>query len=331
MRSLIFALYICGCGNTQTSFMEYEEHSDVSSTDADGNRMLLGNSGGGEAAAVTVKGMGNYAKQIDEFNQNQKGVLDILLVIDNSGSMQDEQDELANNLPALLEYIKNSDWQIAVISTTKDQCLSARVTKHTPNFARRYKEMVNLGTGGSSSELYFYQAIQGLKGRCSNKNTTWLRDNSTVAVVIVGDEGSRCNGYGLQTCKSSDLSTHLSRIRPNGNAKVYGLLPSSSKWQVEVSTDPTVLSIFAAYGSIHDTSYADTLRKISQNVHNVLGNVFALSQEPSGVVNVVVNGQELTSAQYTIDIEGNKQLKFDKGYVPPEKATIAASYRYLVE
>ena len=292
----------------------------------DGGMLTKGNDSG--MASGNAAGIGEYAEQEDKFSQDQKGVLDLLLVIDNSPSMADNQIELANNLPSLLQYVSKSDWQIAVISTTENDCLSKCITKHTPNFEEEYKKLIKLGTGGSDKELYFYMAVAGLKGECNNISTAWLRD-STVAVLILGDEPDTCRHYisinwlpAGMPCASSDLSTYLDSIRPDGNAKVYGILYSHFN-----SYDPDAFNIFAAYGDISDTSYADTLQKISQNVHSVLEDVFTFSQVPSGDVKVTVNGTTLAKSQYIID---GKHLRFNQGYVPPENSSIVATYPYRV-
>ena len=278
-------------------------------------------------------GMDTHKKQVDEFKQNQLGVLDILLVIDNSQSMAEEQANLANNLPALLQYVGDSDWQIAVISTTQYECLSKRITKHTVNFEEEYKKMVNLGMLGSGVELYFYQAVAGLKGECNNISTAWLRQNSTVAVVIVGDEANQCTLYIENDilpkgtlCTSSALTNYLNSIRPSGKSKAYGIvrMPGFDKHEQDA------LSGFTAYGDINDTSYSSTLQKISQSISNVMTSNFTLSQVPSSKVAVTVNGTTLASSQYTIDAQG-KQLKFDQGYMPADNASIVASYSYVVE
>ncbi len=334
MRRMIFALCICGCGSMQTSFTGgHEGHAQVSSAEArgadvEGGRRLLNSEDAGKS--VMAEGIGSYAEQRDEFNQSQKGVLDILLVIDNSASMANEQDQLASNLPDLLAHIRGSDWQIAVISTDERDCVSAPLTRDTIDYERSYRDAIRLGVEGSAQELYFHQAIKGLEGgMCRNTDTTWLREDSTVAVVIVGDERPIC--YQKSPCtRSGDLRAHLDSIRPKGEAKVYGLLPSPGKWRIGVSGDPTVLSIFAAYGSVSAKSYASTLQKISQNVHTALDDVFTLSQAPSGAVQVVVDGEELSMSQYTIDME-DRRLRFDRGYVPPDQATITVSYRYLID
>src|SRR5690606_14392535 len=55
----------------------------------------------------------------DVFVQDQEPKVDILWVMDNSGSMQDYQNQVANNFPAFLDYAKDLpiDFQIGVTTT----------------------------------------------------------------------------------------------------------------------------------------------------------------------------------------------------------------------
>jgi len=190
---------------------------------------------------VTAEGIGGQVRQTDEFNQSQKGLLDILLVIDNSGSMGSYQGKVASNLAALLQYISDSDWQIAVIGTKLNDCLSERITKNTPDVQSKYQQLVNLGAGGNG-EFHFYKAIHGLKGECGGVTSSWLRDGSTIAVLIISDQHNECHdsridgddsGQSLPSdglCRGSDLVAHLQAIRPRGNTKLYGIVYFSTAY-----------------------------------------------------------------------------------------------------
>ena len=55
--------------------------------------------------------------QSQNFEQGEWGMLDLLVVIDNSGSMTEEQANLSTKLQPLLSKIAKSNWQIAVVTT----------------------------------------------------------------------------------------------------------------------------------------------------------------------------------------------------------------------
>lgn len=56
---------------------------------------------------------------LDLFQQVRRNTVDILIVVDNSGSMAEEQDKLASNFDAFIENFSgiDVDWQIAVVTT----------------------------------------------------------------------------------------------------------------------------------------------------------------------------------------------------------------------
>ncbi len=56
---------------------------------------------------------------VDVFQQNRRNVVDVLMVVDNSGSMIEEQAKLASNFQAFIQVFSDIDvdWQIGVITT----------------------------------------------------------------------------------------------------------------------------------------------------------------------------------------------------------------------
>jgi len=61
--------------------------------------------------------------KIDVFQQNRKNTVDVLLVVDNSCSMVEEQGKLATNFESFIQYFDSADvdWQIGVITTDMEQ------------------------------------------------------------------------------------------------------------------------------------------------------------------------------------------------------------------
>ena len=322
MIFLFIVLITVSCSNKMSMSTSQPDEKEENSAELTGNRAMVGDK-----------------NTTDKFDQNQRGVLDILLVIDNTGSMQFVQEKLRSNLPDLLTHLSKSDWQIAVTGTKISNCVSARITKKTPDFEKRYSELVNVGAFGNG-EYHFLKAIDGLKGRCDSGNMSWLRKSSSIAVVIVTDQLNECHDgyqdgddYGVllpdtALCKSSDLKALLAEMRPKGNAQVYGLLPSISKWKRYIAQDPEVIDIFKAYGSVMDDSYDSTLQDISKHVFATLENVFTLSHVPAGNVAVKVNDNVVDGSLYTIEADGNL-IRFDKGYVPTSGSDIEVSYSYF--
>ena len=118
-----------------------------------------------------------------------------------------------------------------------------------------------------------------------------LREDSTLAILIVSDEDHNCNKYYM--CSLTDLYFYLNSIRTlHATARVYGLLdidtqdesmgrgsfgamivlPGARKflnWQ-----DNNGESLFDHYASINDKDYTETLQKISRSIHAAMQNTF---------------------------------------------------------
>jgi len=106
--------------------------------------------------------------------------LDILLVIDDSGSMNLQHQTLSTRLNDLLSAVSDTDWQIAIITTNPLSCLLTVIDKHTPNYTGIFTESINLKNlrashkdlrlydmyGGHYVEQAVYGAIRGLRGDC---------------------------------------------------------------------------------------------------------------------------------------------------------------------
>ena len=61
--------------------------------------------------------------KIDVFQQQRKNVVDVLLVVDNSCSMIEEQGKLATNFQSFIQYFDSADvdWQVGVVTTDMEQ------------------------------------------------------------------------------------------------------------------------------------------------------------------------------------------------------------------
>jgi hypothetical protein len=153
----------------------------------------------------------NLAPASQTFKQNDlqfSKTLDILWVIDNSGSMQTSQDNLRNNFDAFLfQFVTRAmDFHMAVVTTdaykgqfTGDQSMSLfrdgsptggysgvpMVTSETPNFRSTMAVNLNQGIGGDGDERAFQSFLAALKNPLNNG---FLRPNSFLAVIILSDE-----------------------------------------------------------------------------------------------------------------------------------------------
>lgn len=137
--------------------------------------------------------------------------IDVLFVVDNSGSMNSSQTALANNFPSFINHFnsKGYDYRIAVTTSDAfygDQFVSSgcslcniNQTKFksgttpkihilestTPNIEAAFAQNIYVGTSGSGDERAFSSFKAALN---SSLNVGFHRPNAFLSVIIVSDE-----------------------------------------------------------------------------------------------------------------------------------------------
>ncbi len=240
------------------------------------------------------------------------GPIDILIVIDNSGSMAEEQAQLASKLSPLLDSLSNADWQISIVTTdSANGCQRSLIRKGDANYSQAFSTAISgAGTAGSGNERGILMAVAGLKGSftvpgstpgttilvpgagaCPTSAATWVRPGAPVVVLIVSDEDN-CSNNGSD-CPATDpwkydsyLYDYLSTIRtPGVDARVYAIdwVPNTvcqTGMRVATQYDNIVTRTKGLSGSICDADYTTTLNRISQDAASILKNQFSLSNTP---------------------------------------------------
>ena len=285
--------------------------------------------------------------------------LDILLVVDNSGSMADEQSNLANTISALLTPIKDTDWRIG-ITTTNDYifegntvvdnpiCLEVLIKAGDSNIEDTLRSTIS---AMEANELYGLEAgfLRSVRGLSCTTYPDWVRADSSISVLIVSDEdncsdnGKDCamrdsdgnpipnpeGGYywypeGKPEFLKDYLTQTIGRIL-GVNAKFYGIFshpsqPCSSATSIGTQYAQLVTESGGTWGDICDTDYTSSLTKISQDIALALSEQILLDHVPEpGSVTINVNGAPYSN----FTVEG-KAVKF--ATAPAENATVSINY-----
>lgn len=162
---------------------------------------------GGNPTSYSIIPTSQTFKQANVSTTNDK--MDILFVVDNSGSMQAFQQNLANNFNSFIQQFltKNFDFQIAV--TTTDAYLALPqfdnnnsyskfkdgvgnthsrvfvINPKTPNLQQTFITNVLQGMNGSGDERAFSSMKAALK---DPQNAGFPRPNAYLSVIILSDE-----------------------------------------------------------------------------------------------------------------------------------------------
>ena len=262
------------------------------------------------------------------------GAIDIVVVIDNSGSMKEEQTNLSTKLSSLLTSIGHASWQIAIVTTDvaeKTSCHRTLIRKGDVNAQQLFEAAITgAGTSGAGNEKGLEMAIHAMS--CS----AWLQANSSIAVLIVSDEDNCSSGCASDSAgKPGSLKAYLESVRTADDTAVYGIIdvpgpsdgstcsnydPLSPAARVGLQYQDEIDATGGTSGSICASSYADTLENMSDGIATLIKDEYRLSQTPlAGTLAVTVNGSNYTNFSLNQD-----QLTLN-GTIA-ENAAINASY-----
>lgn len=147
--------------------------------------------------------------QEDVITQVTKPETDILWVIDNSGSMAEEQAKLAKSFPKFIQFFIDSglDWHIGVVSTDTDGNNAGKLQQagayrylepdlgDEDQITKLFKNMATLGTNGSSEERGRRAAYRALTDPLkSGYNAGFYRDNASLHIITISDENDQSVG-----------------------------------------------------------------------------------------------------------------------------------------
>ncbi len=279
--------------------------------------------------------------------ENRK--LDILMVIDDSESMQAYRDDLAANLLHLFSYegLANSDWRIGVISSARDSLLRQPFITSTDQ-GQEFAEQIKNPDSGHSSDLNvertLYNASRALQG---NAGRNWLRMNSIAVVLIVTNEDHHQCNLDVESCSDEtaySLQNFYEELRnlrqPQVTAKIYGILSDDEDQRANLLSQIVLEggdngSLFTAWKPLSE-DYRAVLQDISKNVAAILQSTFTLQQEYSGgaaeVVVTTADKRQITLSDDDYEIADNT-LSIYEGLLDEmgDVTSVAVTYTYLGE
>ena len=248
-------------------------------------------------------GDGAYTSTVtDNFTQEDFKAVDILFVIDNSGSMNSHQTNLKNNFDSFINVFAASgvDFQIAFITTDDESFVDgAIVTDLSYDPVGEVNSIIdNIGTSGSANEKGLYYSYLSLQsGADAGPGGTFLRTDSKLVVIYISDEADYSTAVS-----DSEVSSYISSLKSSSNLvaahAVAGDYPSGCStasfgdgyYDVVSDLGGSFLSICAKdWGAQMDTLARDSMSLLS----------FVLSETPvDHTIVVTVDGSEMNDWSY---------------------------------
>ncbi|MCK6510102.1 hypothetical protein L6R29_09065, partial [Myxococcota bacterium] len=312
-------------------------------------------------AYVPLEGTGiREDNQTDIFNQNSTPTADILFVVDDSCSMGEEQQSLANNFRTFINWaIRLSvDYHIGVATTdTTGRLYPAgclHKIKDTAGTEHRFislttndpigvfDKMVNVGTRGSAIERGLEAAHKALTAPTKDDpscNQGFYRDTASLSLVFVSDEEDQSplsESFYLNFFRNLKGSRNADLIRasavvgppPNGcnNPGTGRATLGGRYWR-------TADALRGEKASICDADWSNTLNRIGA-ISFGLRDQFFLSRTPEPpTIQVKVDGVVIPQSSangWTYDVTSNSIL-FASSARPNTGTRIEVSYRAICQ
>jgi hypothetical protein len=204
------------------------------------------------ALRVPLSGEGVASShQIDRFVQSSGQTVDVLFIVDNSGSMQEEQNNLRSNFSAFITGATRfqNDYQLGIVTTDMDaqdesgKLQPPRIMRRSPQIEQQFSSAVDVGTNGSGTEKGLAAAKAALsdplifdtgvacqndgqcvmpdkcvEGFCGGFNRGFLREEAALELVFVSDEVDSSEGtmnFYVDFFKNIKGAGNAARFRAN--------------------------------------------------------------------------------------------------------------------
>jgi len=268
---------------------------------------------------------------IDSFTQDGIMGSDILFVIDNSGSMSQNQTQLSNNFDTFINTLSVSgyDYQIAFITTDQSTFEGDIITPLTPDpVAEAMSQIASIGYHGSAYERGMDQSWNATaSGGDAGPGSTFLRDDTKLVVIYISDEDD------FSTVSPSTMETRLLSLKSDPTMAVAhavaGDVPGGCTGNGNATAGTDYHDLVTAMGgtflSICAEDWGTPMEELARE--SLAVNTFFLSDNPiEDTISAEVDG--IISTDWTYDSSANG-ITFSP--VPGEGSTVDVTYAVWAE
>lgn len=320
-------------------------------------------------ALFTVLGLGgctidsevNPFRVEDVFNQEPSAEVDILFVVDDSPSMEEEQILVGQGFETFIQSVvdTNIDFHVGVITTDMDPenadrgklIGTPRYLTRSDDYVSEFQQRVRVGIDGSDKEKGLSAGLYALKEPlASGYNDGFLRREATLAVLFVSDENDCSDGEALASSDGNACYSKAESLLPLRDVITDYLTLKSPDVRVVLSaivgqevangcqdTWPGQRYIEASnqtggvVGDICQGDYSAIMTDLGLNVAGLIRIFYLESQARAETIEVYVDDTLIpenptTGWQYDEDYWA---IRFDGDYVPPRGSSITVSYEIL--
>lgn len=280
-------------------------------------------------------------ERTDHITQVTVPAVDVLFVIDNSGSMAEEQKNLRDNFESFMRYFTDSglDYHVGVVSTDMDnrqesgRLISDGSSRYIDNTysaqdaVSSFRERANLGTMGSPDERGKDAAYTALTKEESATNDGFYREEAVLSIIVISDEPD----YS-RTVSTSEFVSWMNSLKPEDEQTWFSSIVGPKGGCATAEEGRGYLEVTRQVGgvefSICESDYSSVLEELGMQAAG-LKREFYLSVVPAPEtisVSVTTEGEEdpFKDSDWTYD--GVRNSVTFKSFVPDPLAVVNISY-----
>ncbi len=323
-----------------SAYVTYEVQLDINSNDPDEPEI-----------DVPVQGTGTSGGIYEEsFEQTYiEDPIDVLWVLDNSGSMDESLGRLNDQLDLFIGAFLSLglDYHIGVVTTDMDSASQSGKLQGSPTYidsstadpVAKFEARASVGSGGSGDERGLDAATAALTDPLlSADNAGFMRTDSTLSVIVLSDE----NDYSSQS--ASKFTSWFESLRTNPDKTTFNAFvgdrgmgcSGGDIWAgdfIEAMGGDKYIDVADNTGGFFASICSDDFAAPVVNMARAsagMKSTFALTETPSDVsrLEVVVDGKDCPSDAiegYTYDAIDNS-ITFHGTWFPDANAIIEVAY-----
>lgn len=276
---------------------------------------------------------------------------DFLWVVDNSGSMGQEQSAVSTNAENFFDRMVQTglDFRIGIITTDSSALKGGDFTNDKSTFQ---SSVTGLGGSGTESGIYF--AEQTLLGGGSLATAGYPRTDSTLTVIMLSDEGDHYACYtggsrvsGSPPCTGGTAFDFADNVFLDNNVAVYSIIGLNASGQAGTcssgvsggpsagnsnNADSSYYNLAATTGgsssSICNTDYSPVLEAIAAQTAGKASEYVLQHSPVSSSIAITIDGASVprsAASGFSYDAAGNS-IVFAGSYLPAAGTSIQVSY-----
>ncbi len=262
-----------------------------------------------------VPGYRDFSKTVNVNASSNK--VDVLVVVDNSGSMSAEQKNMGARFDSFISRLNGLDWQVGITTTdvqtdnTNSEVKDGRLIKFDAfnrhvirstddiaaakaSFAATVQRPVGEGSGNEQGVKATYRAIERAQ-LANGTNTGFIRDGAALSVILVSDADETVNGN--QTAGQEATFTEQNRTE-NLIAFINAQYPHKTFKFNSIIVRDNDLACLELAGSGNE-GYGRNYQKLTNATSGILGSV--CETDYAGQLSIIGDNTSETVRSVTLD------------------------------